>query len=371
MNGSQSRALPQPRLLLFRLVAVLLLVALVGVAGEVSLRLSRAPQPLLVPHYDPAPLSVAWIAAPGGGRAPVYHPGDTTSHCYDRTVGSSHHWDREGQAPDGTPVGCVSYRIAASGFRDALGETPAGDRIPVAVLGDSFTFGEGVTEPQRFTERLSESLERTQPGRFQIRNRGVQGANLDTELNLYRARVSDEHPRIVVYAFVPNDAQPFLETLHDGTFLRATPWRMPSEPLWRRSRFLDWLSRRFAAWLTAGTTVDHIRASFEGEQGRHFDASLEALANETKADGARLVILVFPMTPGLSGDPASYPFGFVHEHLDHLAERLAIPHVDLYPSVASWAKDRVWVHPTDPHPSPELHALAAEKLEPLVVASSD
>lgn len=360
-----------------RLRALRVMAALVGVlvvvgGAEVALRLQPPPRLSLPPHYDPAPPQVEWVELEGGGRAPTYQPGQHTFQCYDRTVVPPRAWDRESAAPDGTPVGCVLYRTSERGFRDADEAPPAapGGRAAVAIVGDSFTFGEGVRESERATEQLAVALEQRAPGRFAVWNRGIQGLNLELALALYRARIRAERPAVLVYAFVPNDAQPFGETLHDETFLRAVPWRMPDEGGGGWCRLCDLVKRRIGATRVSAQTIAHVRESFVGPSGERFDAVLAALARETAADGVRLVVLEFPMTPGMSGDPTRYPFGFVRDHLAGLVSRLGVPLVDLYPDVATWPRERLWVHPTDPHPSTGLHALAANKLvEPVLAAS--
>ena len=344
--------------------------------GEAAIRLKPALRLPLPPHYDPGLLAIDWVDVPGGGRAPIYRPNQTTFHCYDRTAGRARAWDREGAAPDGTPVGCLLYRISERGFRDAGESAPSSEAAAavsrtIAVIGDSFTFGEGVMDAERMTDVLASQLATRTPGGYRVLNRGLQGLDLDLALGLYRARVRDEHPDVVVYAFVPNDAQPFGETLHDETFLRATPWRMPnaSDDGWCRVCAL--VTRRFAALATTRNTISHVRASFEGASGARFDALLTALAHDVAADGARLVVLEFPMTPGMSGDPDRYPFGFVHEHLAAALAKLRVPLVETYPTIASWPRERVWAHPTDPHPSAELYALAASQLvEPVIAAAT-
>lgn len=364
---------PPQRLRALRAVAALLALGVVLGGAELALRLRPPPKLPLPPHYDPSQPGVEWVEVPGGGRAPVYRAGQSTFHCYDRTVAGARTWDRESNAPDGTPVGCVLYRTSERGFRDAdgvTGGTSAADRVTIAVVGDSFTFGEGVRESERTTERLAAALEERAPGRFTVSNRGIQGLNLELALGVYRARIRAEHPAVLVYAFVPNDAQPFGETIHDETFLRAVPWRLPSEGPGRWCQLCELVGRRVGAMRVSADTIAHVRESFSGPSGDRSDAVLTALARETAADGTRLVVLEFPMTPGMAGDPTRYPFGFVRDHLAALAPRVGVPLVDLYPDVASWPRQRLWVHPTDPHPSPELHALAATQLvEPVLAAA--
>ena len=68
------------------------------------------------------------------------------------------------------------------------------------------------------------------------------------------------------------------------------------------------------------------------------------------------------MTPalGLAGRP--YPFESIHEDIAREASELGVVHVDLLEAVRDWDRARLWAHPTDPHPSVELHALAGERL---------
>src|SRR5258708_39969473 len=64
----------------------------------------------------------------------------------------------------------VEFRYNALRFRDApLGPKPPGVRR-VMVLGDSFTEGQGVKEPDTYPRRLESLLNASGQGRWEVRN---------------------------------------------------------------------------------------------------------------------------------------------------------------------------------------------------------
>ncbi|HSB61399.1 MAG TPA: SGNH/GDSL hydrolase family protein, partial [Vicinamibacteria bacterium] len=99
----------------------------------------------------------------------------------------------------------VEFRYNALRFRDAaLGPKPPGVKR-VMVLGDSFSEGQGVKEPDTCSRVLERLLNREEPGKWEVRNCSRRGTDFPA---LYEAfeEILPYEPDLVIYALVLNDA---------------------------------------------------------------------------------------------------------------------------------------------------------------------
>ena len=81
----------------------------------------------------------------------------------------------------------VTYRHDRNGFRGAgFDDIKAPGRLRVALVGDSFIFGQGVEEDQPLKARLDEELaKRGLADKVEVLNLGIPGANLATHVRMY------------------------------------------------------------------------------------------------------------------------------------------------------------------------------------------
>jgi len=182
--------------------------------------------------------------------------------------------------------------------------------LRIAIFGDSFTFGEEVSDDETFAHQL----ERLVPG-VEVLNFGVHGYGHDQELLYLREALPLYHPDIVLVGHVTDDsmrnmlafrsfAKPWFRIAGQGLELHGTPVPTPAEFLaghaWG-SRFLDLLTmaRERLLWRWG----DRV-----GETDRLTDAILTAIFREARAAGARPGILLLPVWGELGvADPAPLP----------------------------------------------------------------
>jgi hypothetical protein len=173
--GTDGRGLVRgPRLWLMRLLLVVVTGAIVLVAGEVALRLveRRAGG---VERLDAGMFS--YSAQRGWRLTPGWR-------------GRHRHRDFD-----------VAYGINRHGFRGRFPARPAGGER-VAIVGDSFTFGFGVTNGATFVDQLN----RTAGDRCGFLNFGVPGYSTDQEWLLVKDRVWAFEPDVIVLVvYLAND----------------------------------------------------------------------------------------------------------------------------------------------------------------------
>lgn len=115
------------------------------------------------------------------------------------------------------------YFSGTEGIRTSrVGETFA--KLPpkrlIAVLGDSFAFGEEVAHQATFPYRLEQTL----GSGYRVLNFAVPGYGLNQMYLKYLDDVQSWHPDIVILAFISHD---LLRTMSVYTFLAFPHWEMP------------------------------------------------------------------------------------------------------------------------------------------------
>lgn len=187
-----------------------------------------------------------------------------------------------------------------SNTRGARGaEEPPLQRRPgrrrVVVLGDSFTFGEGVGDGETYAHRLQQRLPDTE-----VVNLGVHGYGLDQILIRLREEVPRYHPDVVLLGFFGDDAARCLLdfrdyakprfVLRDGRLdLRGSPVPAPRAAFWReaaRSHLYDL------------ATLGRARRRFEERRVTEgpplMAALLDQMRRDSEAEGARFAIADLP-----------------------------------------------------------------------------
>ncbi len=313
------------------LAAAATLLALV--LAEASLRLAA---PRLAPRRGQP------VIVPGGEGGPLYRLAPGTSFREE--------WDGDplGALPPGA---ALSYEIDAAGYRSGAA---AGIPTALLVMGDSFTFGEGVRVPDRFTERLAASSRDVLAGAG-IYNAGVPGWSTMDEVAVLPELLAARRPRAVLIVAQPNDAVPIAHAQRrDGGDLLALPGA-------GGLRLLALLRAPGAA----RATEEWYRSYWLGANRRFGDGlgvALQVAAEECARAGARLGVACFPLLHRLD----DLPLADVHAELSRKCRVAGIPYLDLGAAFAGRDEAALWVHPTDHHPNAAAHGIAAAALRPFV-----
>jgi hypothetical protein len=263
----------------------------------------------------------------------------------------------------------VEFRYNALRFRDRAPAPKPSGVVRVAVLGDSFTEGQGVQEPHTTVRQLGDLLEAEAPGRFEAVNCGRRGADFPALFDVFEESLALE-PDLLVYAFVPNDAaqseafharQRFLD---DWIMDRAAMTEDPEagRPGFFAPRLLSFVGDRLsAARVSRETTRFYLdmyaepnREGWERTQG-----FLRTMNRKLRERGARFLVMSWPLLVGLED---GYAFGPVHDTLRRFCLQEGIAHLDLLDTLRGRESASLWVHPVDRHPNEVAHRLAAQAL---------
>jgi hypothetical protein len=233
----------------------------------------------------------------------------------------------------------------------------------IAAVGDSFTFGNGIRQEDRYSEILQSQL----PSHFEVLNFGVAGANTPEHRLMVQRLLNEVHPDFIILQWYVNDVEdddsvdrprsrnlvgyrPLHNWLNDASAFYTVAnmkWAEMQVGLGLSNSYTDYLNRR----LGDPRSPDSIR-----------DRSLlEDLIVSAQRANVGIGIVLFPDTAGDLG--ARYPFGYLHERVLDVCSERRITCVDLRSDFAA-VRDRrsLWANRLDHHPGAKANAIAAERM---------
>jgi lysophospholipase L1-like esterase len=235
----------------------------------------------------------------------------------------------------------------------------------VAVMGDSFTYGNGVREDERFSNLVGAAL---RDRHVEVLNFGFPGNNWPEHVRTLERRVLRLRPDFVLLQWGTNDIE--LDEHVAGRpktppLIADRDWH---EWLYARSALYTMLNAQWVRWQirkTMGDSYDHYLVRLYGdpasEGARRADAAMRRFVALARERGVGVGVVLFPDAAVSLG--LDYPYQFMHDGVAAICHDEGLTCVDLLPEYRKVA-DRfaLWVTPLDAHPSPLANRLAAEAI---------
>lgn len=260
------------------------------------------------------------------------------------------------------PEHSVHYAINSAGYRGhefKLEKDPA--TVRVAVLGDSFAFGQGVKDEDVFPALLEKLLPRCPGASIEVYNFSVPAYATIHEAALLESDVLAYDPDLVVVWYFLNDT----ETL--GTLYFFEKGEAPAFfPVARRFSALARLAGgRLDAALMTHDMIRHYRQSYDAGDARwlRMKGSLDRIAELCREKGIPAVLFIHPILFRLD---EGYPFSDLHEQVLAASRKAGLTAHDLLGAFRGMNAESLWVHGSDQHPNEEAHRIAAEYAAPLL-----
>lgn len=263
----------------------------------------------------------------------------------------------------------IEFRYNSLGFRgpEVLARVPGVRRV--AVVGDSFTEGQGAREQGTYTSQLQTLLNAREPGQWQVLNFGWRALDFP-ELKGSFQKALDADPDLIVFGMVLNDGERSAD--FDRQWPALNDWIMVRRPPESASlfspRLLSFVRDRFETYRIARDTTRWYRDMYGPANGDGWQRTKDDLREMQKAARARGVPVLVALWPLLVDLERDYPFADVHDKIGRVCEKGHIPFVDLLPALRGRKTAALWAHPADWHPNELAHRLAAETLAPRVHA---
>lgn len=267
----------------------------------------------------------------------------------------------------------------------------------IVVLGDSFTFGQGVKRDETFPKRLEHLLNKASAGtKFEVINLGFCGLNTGGEFEMLaerginpdtwqpdgRYRGLAYSPDLIILEYTLNDSstsgrsleqiKQFDDKWRKGEViirLNSGPYSLPVPDLVDRlltkySRFylffLDRYNQILGRFGLRETGAGHIEATlnrykddFEGWQ--YSKQALREISYTCKREGIPAILAIYPEMVSLR----QYPFRMPHEKIKNTAEGFGFHTVDLFSAFEGKDEKSLMVSPYDGHPNAKAHETAA------------
>jgi len=233
----------------------------------------------------------------------------------------------------------------------------------IAVVGDSFTYGNGVRQEDRYSDLLQREL----PAHIEVLNFGTAGANTPEHLATVTHLLTDVHPDFVLLQWYVNDVED-----------DDAAGRPRSSPLMPIRSWHNWLNDHSALYTIANmqwaetqvalgwteSYTEYLKQRLgdpNGPDAARDTSLLRQLISRCKAANVPVGIILFPDTA--APIDKNYPFGFLHDRVLATCDDMQLTCVDLRDSFAA-IKDRrtLWASRLDHHPSAKANEIAAEKI---------
>lgn len=134
----------------------------------------------------------------------------------------------------------------SAGLRNTDELNPDEDVLRILAIGDSFTYGFYVHNPETFPARLEERLNELLPRRTQVLNAGIPGYTIEDELSYLKDKGLALQPDIVILGFYTNDIFDLHPTMRQ--YFARSVVLAPAQPINAPSGLRDWLQNHVALY---------------------------------------------------------------------------------------------------------------------------
>jgi hypothetical protein len=256
----------------------------------------------------------------------------------------------------------LTYELNNRGFRGPDFEThKTPGNLRVMVLGDSFTFGEGVQLEHTFCRRLEVDLNQHAGQPVEVLNISTSAWGTDDEINYFEQAGMAFEPDLVLVVYVFNDAD------YAGGLDLWENFRTAYENRYLKFSYLaSFCYATVKRQIYGKQYIDELLAGALEEENKWAE-SLDYLSKGmvlAESIGARYAVVAFPFMYELN---ENHPFRPLQEMLSQYCADNGIVELDLLEAFLGQPYAELWVHPSDQHPNERGHKIAAEAMAEFIL----
>jgi lysophospholipase L1-like esterase len=254
------------------------------------------------------------------------------------------------------------------GFREREIPPKTANRYRIVVVGDSFTWGQGIEAGERFSNLLEGFL----GPKYEVLNFGRPGNNMPEHLDVLREALPVSPDFILLQLYINDFETTQMERPRPYPLLPSSLDR----PLERSSVLYDLMNQQWANIQPTLGVVD----SYEQYMARNLrdpDAPNSRLAfgmlrefmERSRQAGVPCGIVLFPAVDAMGPNGSHYPFRYLHDRVRTTCASQQISCLDLLPEFSTIQEPRgLWVSPFDAHPNAMANHRAARAIVQLFAA---
>ena len=245
------------------------------------------------------------------------------------------------------------------GYRER--EIPPRDpaRYRIVVVGDSFTWGQGIEAGERFSNLIEAAL----GSGYEVFNFGRPGDDMPEHLDALKTALSVSPDYVLLQLYI-NDFE--TRDMH-----RPRPYPLLPESLDRQlegsSVLYDLMNQQWASLQSALGIVDsyerHLAKNLQDPDGPNSKLAfgmLNQFFERARREGVASGAVMFPAPDALGPHGSKYPFRYLHERVLATCAKQQVHCLDLLPAFSTIADPRtMWVSPFDAHPNAMANKRAA------------
>lgn len=244
----------------------------------------------------------------------------------------------------------------------------AADTYRIVVIGDSFTYGQGIIEDARFTNIVQYRLN-TQQANYEVLNFGRPGAETIDHIGFLDQYIFKLNPDFILLQWFVNDVE------GDNKTGRPQPSRLiPSDYLssllHRNSALFYLINTKWNQLQTKMGLVESYEDSMlkrfgdhESQDSRRAEHELDEFIRRIKERNIPVGIVMFPPLVETGGSVEVYPYSFLFNRVIVACHRHEIKCLDLRPVFAKVKPaSSLWANRFDSHPGPLANKMSAEAI---------
>jgi lysophospholipase L1-like esterase len=241
----------------------------------------------------------------------------------------------------------------------------------ILALGDSFTYGAGVTLEETYVKQLEAMLNKQLRGhgiQYEILNAGVPGYNTRMEFIHLQEVGLQFKPDMILVGFTLSDAElGYFGLKNMGSQrwpMRVKTWVKDNFALYSffRLRLKRLISRiqsvRYGVEV-GGAAVLPLQLAVAGKPSPGWELCRQSLADFAAVARQHNIPIWLVIYPFLGNLDETYPFEAIHALVSKTAMDYGMGTIDLLPYFLGREPSTLWVSPQDSHPNGSANAIAA------------
>jgi lysophospholipase L1-like esterase len=269
-----------------------------------------------------------------------------------------------GRTPAGVaaPISTHANAVNSFGFREREIQPKRAGVYRIVVVGDSYTWGQGLGDDERFSNVLEGLL----GPHYEVLNFGLPGHTMPEHLAELDVVLKLSPDFVLLQLYINNFETP---DMHRPSPAHLLPRDLDGR-LSNSSVVYQILNDRFAQLQESLGFVDSYDGYLtrylrnpESPDARESFGMLRQFFERARAAGVPSGAVLFPAADAMGPFGSNYPFGFLHEHVKAVCAETHVECLDLLPLFSSLADPRTtWINPVDAHPNAATNRRAARAI---------